>query len=158
MKIKLFVSDIDGTLTDGKVYISTTGEQTIAYSKLDGDGFRRLRERKALTFLLSSEEKMSIHNLRGKQIESDYVYCAIKNKYEFLSNFLNIHNIEWSEVAYIGDDYSDLKCLQNSIISFCPRDSFVSEGNESEFYITKRRGGEGAVREAIEFLIKERVI
>jgi 3-deoxy-D-manno-octulosonate 8-phosphate phosphatase (KDO 8-P phosphatase) len=153
--IKLFVSDIDGTLTDGSMYFSESGEHLIEYSKLDGKGFELLKENSIEILWLSAEEKATVHKKRAEQLGIKNVFCGIKNKFKFLSRFIQEYGLDWSEVAYIGDDVSDKESMDACCLSFCPKNSFLAEGEYDYFpyLMTSRKGGEGAVREAIEFIL-----
>lgn len=159
--IELFVCDIDGTLTDGSVYIDSEGKQTVKYSRLDGYGFELLRKRGIPVVWLTAEEYNDTHRLRAERLGIDYFLVAkADSKAEVLSKFLSEHSISWDKVAYIGDDMSDLPCLEKAGLPFVVGNSFLHEyiNSDCDFMysyvdITDRSGGCGCVREAVNYIL-----
>ncbi len=157
--IKLFVTDTDGTLTDGSIYVSNkVGETFTKYSKIDGYGFELLKKNGIKSLILSSEEENNSHLNRAKKLNVDFVGGLTGNKkFVYLKKYLWYYGFYWENVAYIGDDYNDLDCLYNSYLSFCPKDSILSNMVDDfsicPFFVTEHKGGEGTVREAIEKVI-----
>lgn len=159
--IELFVCDIDGTLTDGSVYIDSEGKQTVKYSRLDGYGFELLRKRGIPVVWLTAEEHNDTHRLRAERLGIDYFLVAkAESKAEVLSKFLSEHSIAWDKVAYVGDDMADLPCLEKVGLPFVVGNSFLHEyiNSDCDFMysyvdITDRKGGEGCVREVINYIL-----
>lgn len=154
--VKYFITDVDGTLTNGKILYNNYGETSIAYSKLDGEGFARLRENGITPVWVSSEAKSNLHEERAKDLNINYVFIT-DNKFQTIDNFLKERNSSWEEIAYIGDDVSDLRCLTLAKYAFIPKGSILSEiFNEipQSVITTKLKGGNGSVREAIEFILE----
>lgn len=150
--IKLFVMDIDGTLTDGGVYYSIHGEETIKFNRKDGVGIAYLKESKILTMFLSGEEN-GCSARRAEKLEIDYCILGALNKKERLENFLFTNRIDWKEVAYIGDDVNDFECLCKVGLPGCPSDAADSIKEIKNVYICQCTGGHGAVREFAEYCV-----
>ena len=94
---------------------------------------------------------------RAKELQIPYVFQNVKRKKEFLREFFREHQVSREQAAYIGDDLNDLGAMGLTAVAACPRDA-VSEVRKSCSYILKSRGGEGAVREFAEILLKKQGI
>ena len=151
--IKLFAMDVDGTLTDGRINISNNGELFKSFNVKDGLGIRLLIENNIIPVIITGRES-KIVEFRMNELEIKYIYQNIKNKLYCLQNICNDLNIKLSEVAYIGDDINDIELLKNVGYSFCPADS-VEEVKKIANYICCLSGGQGAVRESINYILKE---
>lgn len=155
--IKFFISDVDGTLTDGKVsYNFPDKSVAISYSKIDGEGFARLREHGITPIWITTEQKDSPHEDRAKDLGINYFF-KVEDKFAFIDEFLKERDYTWDDVAYIGDDYSDLRCLISSKYAFIPKNSRADKFFQKEpspFIVTGSEGGEGCVRDAIEFILE----
>lgn len=151
--IKLIVLDVDGTLTDGKLYISNSGEEMKAFNVKDG-----LAITKALALgkevAIITGKTSNIVSLRAKELGIKEVHQGIKNKIVVLDEILKKYNITYENVAYMGDDLIDLEVMKKSKLSGAPKDS-VAEILEIADFISTKNGGEGAVREFIEYILKK---
>lgn len=151
--IKLIVLDVDGTLTDGKLYISNSGEEMKAFNVKDG-----LAITKAISLgkevAIITGKTSNIVSLRAKELGIKEVHQGIKNKIAVLNEILKKYNITYENVAYMGDDLIDLEVMKNSKLSGAPKDS-VAEILEIADFISTKNGGDGAVREFIEYILKE---
>jgi YrbI family 3-deoxy-D-manno-octulosonate 8-phosphate phosphatase len=155
LKIKVLICDIDGTLTDGNIYMSTSGDSMIQYSKIDGEGFSRLKEKGILTVWITKEKNCQTHLERAIKLKIDH-FLNSEDKFITISEFLKSKNLSWSEAAYIGDDFSDLQCLLEAGISYCPKNSIIDLYVNKDFERVKRtnlESGKGCVREVIEKII-----
>lgn len=162
-KIKFLVMDVDGTLTDGKVYIGNEGEVFKAFNIKDGCGIHDiLLNHNIIPIILTGRESRIVVN-RCKEIGIVEMYQGIKDKSSKLNEILEQKSLElanrycFENVAYIGDDLNDLSAMQlikaaGGIIG-CPADA-VSEVIGISDYISTKIGGNGAVREFIEWLVK----
>ena len=151
--IKLFVMDVDGTLTDGKIYISNNGEAMKAFSAHDAVGVRMLPSHN-ITPVIITGRKSEIVKIRAKEMNMDlsFVFQNVNSKLEKLNQILEDNNILPEEVAYIGDDINDLECFKICGFTACPKDAVDAIKKEST-YISKNNAGDGAVRDIIEHLI-----
>jgi YrbI family 3-deoxy-D-manno-octulosonate 8-phosphate phosphatase len=155
--IKLFVSDIDGTLTDGTVFYSERGEELKQFSHRDGRGFYLLHQ-KGIECALITSESAGINLKRFQKFEKlgtvKYFVGGVETKAETVKQLCEELNIKLYEVAMIGDDTNDSDALEIVGIAACPEDSNYKVKEIENIVIMKSRGGQGAVREFVDFLIK----
>ena len=146
--------DVDGTLTDGKIYMSNTGEFCKAFDIKDGYGIRNILIPAGIRPIIITGRTSDIVINRCNELGIVDVYQGIGNKMEKLLAITS----ELSEVAYIGDDINDLECMklvkQKGGILGCPNDASKQIKKICD-YIADERGGEGAVRSFIEWLQDE---
>lgn len=153
-KVKLFLSDIDGVLTDGGMYYTEKGDEFKKFQVQDGMGFNILKERGIKTGFVTSELR-DLNLRRSQKLAVDFYYPGEKNKIARLHEMCAELKISPDEVAYIGDDRNDLEILAAVGFKACPSNAIPKVKNLSGIYETQRSGGEGAVREWIEFLIEQ---
>lgn len=156
-KIKLLVMDVDGTLTDGKIYMGNDGELFKAFNIKDGCGIHDLLQLHNIKPVIITGRKSLIVEKRCKELGISDIFQGVKDKETKLLSFLEATNFTIDSVAYIGDDINDIKCMQlikkgNGLIG-CPKDAVETVTQIADF-ISEKNGGEGAVREFIEWLIK----
>ncbi len=152
--IKLFVSDIDGTLTDGGMYYSESGDEIKKFNTRDGMGFELLRNNGIKTALVTTEDT-ELNKRRSHKLKVDYLIQGEKNqgKLESVKHIADSLGISLNEVAYIGDDLNCVELLSSVGIAACPSDSCDIVKNIPGIKILFRKGGDGCVREFIDFLI-----
>lgn len=151
MSIKILVMDVDGTLTDGKIYISPDGEIMKAFDVKDGLGMAKLHSNGIIPAIITGR-KSEIVIFRANELKIIDVYQGVDDKVEKLKELANKYNCSLSEIAYIGDDENDIECMKLCGISACPSDAIYSVKEISNF-ICNKSGGNGAVREFIDHLI-----
>jgi 3-deoxy-D-manno-octulosonate 8-phosphate phosphatase (KDO 8-P phosphatase) len=154
--IKLVVLDVDGTLTDGKIYIDNNGVETKAFNVKDGMAIAQAIKHD-LEIVIMTGRKSRIVEIRACELGISEIYQGVKDKDEKLLQILERKNINLREVAYIGDDINDLKVMKMVGFSACPKDAVKEVKNEVD-YISNYNGGEGAVREILELILKEKGI
>ena len=157
--IKFLVMDVDGTLTDGKIYMSDNGELFKAFDIKDGCGIHDILPQYGIVPVIITARSSKILANRCKELDITEYHQGCKQKYDKLISILADYSakdgVEYSltNVAYIGDDILDLKCMipvkEAGGFVGCPADS-VEKVIEVADYVCKRKGGEGAVREFIE--------
>ena len=155
MDIKMFVMDVDGTLTDGKIYMSANGELMKAFNIKDGYAIARLRDY-GIEPVIITGRKSEIVSQRCAELKIAELHQGIENKSYKLRDVCKKYSINLSQVAYIGDDLNDLSCMKICGYSACPSDAMI-QVKESVNYVCKAKGGEGAVREYIDFLLSKQV-
>lgn len=155
-RIKLLVMDVDGTLTDGKIYFSGQGECFKAFSAKDGYVLARIREWNVTPVILTGR-RSDIVSMRAASLGITEVYQGIEDKLSKLTDILSAHGLPFSETAYIGDDLNDLDCLLQCGVSAAPSDA-VAEVRAAVDYVCQAKGGEGAVREFIDYLQQQQLI
>lgn len=150
-QIKLFLSDVDGTLTDGGMYYSEKGDETKKFNTRDGMGFQILRKAGIKTGLITSEDTQIVTN-RAKKLKIDYLVQGKQNggKLAAAQDICSQLGITLNEVAYIGDDINCFELLEAVGIAACPADANPIIKNIASIRIMTHKGGEGCVREFIE--------
>lgn len=155
-KIKYLVMDVDGTLTDGKIYMGSSGELFKAFDIKDGYAIRHILPQIGIIPIVITGRKSEIVARRCEELKILDVYQDVQDKVECLMKILKNNNANWDEVAYIGDDVNDLPCmemvLENGGVVACPSNA-VEIVKKHVTYVMKRYGGDGAVREFIERLM-----
>lgn len=166
-RIKVLVMDVDGTLTDGKIYMSEKGELFKAFNIKDGCGIKDILPTIGVFPVVLTARESEILSNRCEELNVKFLYQGIRNKYDKLCEILEeISSASGEEcgldnVAYIGDDLLDLNCMKpvksgGGLIG-CPNDAIEEVKNISDF-VAKTNGGEGAVREFIEYIKCNNVI
>lgn len=150
--IKYLVMDVDGTLTDGKIYMSPSGELCKAFNIKDGCGIHDILIPNHITPVIITGRKSDIVLNRCKELGITEVYQGVGNKIEKLKELTE----DLSTVAYIGDDINDLSCVvpvkEAGGLVGCPADA-VRKVKEIADFIASHNGGDGAVRDFIEWLV-----
>ncbi len=144
--------DVDGTLTDGKIYMGNNGEMMKAFSIKDGCGIHDIAIMAGITPVIITGRKSDIVLNRCKELGITEVYQGVRNKIEKLKTITE----DLSCVAYIGDDINDLSCMRpvkgaGGLIG-CPSDA-IKQVLEIADFVSEHKGGEGAVRDFIEWLV-----
>ncbi len=151
-KIKLLITDCDGVLTDGGVYVSAEGEELKKFNLRDGMGVERLRKVCGIDTGIMTGENSPIVSKRAEKLQIKHLYLHIKDKKACLTEILLMHNLKAEEIAYIGDDLNDLEVIRMAGLTASP-----SDGNslikETVDYICGLPGGAGAFREFAELII-----
>ena len=153
-KIQILVMDVDGTLTDGKIYISAEGECFKAFNVKDGYAIANILPKYGIEPMIITGRNSDIVLQRCRELGIKEIYQGVERKAEFLKSLLEKRNLNFSQVAYFGDDLPDRDCLMLAGISGCPSDA-VEEIKGVVSFISSKKGGEGAVRDFIERIIKE---
>lgn len=155
-KIKLFLSDVDGTLTDGGMYYSETGDELKKFNTRDGMGFQMLHEAGIKTGIITSENTQIVAN-RAKKLKIDFLIQGKRDggKLVATKQICQQLNITLEEVAYIGDDRNCHDLLSEVGTKACPSDADSSIKNINGIQIMSKAGGEGCVREFINHLLHE---
>ena len=156
-EIKLLFMDVDGTLTDGKIYIAEDGEFCKAFDIKDGYGIHDILPRHKIIPVVITARESEIVTKRCKELDVFEVYQNCRDKRQKMIEIackygitLNENNI-LEQTAYIGDDMLDLQCMTIAQYIGCPADA-VEEVKAVADFISHKNGGKGAVREFIEWL------
>lgn len=154
-KVKLFLSDVDGTLTDGGMYYAESGDELKKFNTRDGMGFQLLREAGIKTGIITSEDTKIVAN-RAKKIKVDYLIQGQKGegKLRAVQKLCDEAGLTLDEVAYIGDDINCCDLLSNAGMRACPADANEMVKNIPGIQVMRRSGGNGCVREFAEIIIK----
>lgn len=154
-QIKLFLSDVDGTLTDGGMYYSEKGDELKKFNTRDGMGFQLLREAGIKTGIITSENTEIVAN-RAKKLKIDFLIQGKRDggKLAAAQEICSQLGITLNEVAYIGDDINCRELLEAVGVAACPADANTIIKNITSIQIMSHNGGEGCVREFINILQK----
>ena len=149
-RIKLFLCDVDGTLTDGGMYYSENGDELKKFNTRDGMGFQLLREAGIKTGIITSEDTKIVEN-RAKKLKVDFLYQSKRNggKLAVAKEICKRLGITLDEVAYIGDDVNCAELLEAVGLKACPADACEDVKAISGIHVMTKKGGEGCVREFI---------
>lgn len=152
LQVKVLVLDVDGTLTDGGMYYGPDGEALKKFNTRDAHGLQLLRENGIRVCVISSETSPAVET-RMKKLRIEEYYPGVENKFLLLKELAKRWDIALQNFAYIGDDLSDLESMKYVGTAFCPADS-VSEILKQTHYTCKHLGGNGAVREVCDVILK----
>ncbi len=152
--VKMFLTDCDGCLTDGGMYYSEKGDELKKFHTRDGMGFALLKERGILTGIITGE-KSDIVKRRARKLQIDEVHQGVKNKLETIERLAAKYHVSLEEIAYVGDDVNDREALEKVGFS-CTVNNASEEMTEKVNYVSKRNGGEGAVREIIDRILTQK--
>lgn len=157
--VKLFLSDVDGVLTDAGMYYSEKGDELKKFNTRDGLAFRLLKERGIKTGIITSEDTQIVKR-RAEKLKLDYLYQGhiAGGKLQAALDICKQENISIEEVAYIGDDLNCFELLSNVGFAACPRDAVSEIKGIKGINLLDSKGGEGAVREFVEYLIKNHLL
>lgn len=150
-KIKLIVFDVDGTMTDGKIYYSKNGEEVKRFSVRDGLGTILLNLAGLKTAIITSENS-PIVTARAKKLRIEYVILGSRKKTETLKKLADDLDLNLQQVAFVGDDLNDLEALKIAGFSACPKNA-VSAVRDIVDFVSSYNGGDGAIREIAEQIL-----
>lgn len=150
-RIKLVISDVDGCLTDNGMYYGDQGDELKRFSARDGKGFELLRHAGLHTMLITSEQGPVVVR-RAAKLRVDSVVEASIDKVSDADVFREKLGLEWSEVAFLGDDVHDVELLRTVGLSACPSDA-VAPARVVSTYLCRTPGGAGAFRELADLIL-----
>ena len=151
-KIELLVLDVDGVLTDGTIIMNSDGSESKGFNSLDGHGMRMWRRAgKKIAFLSGRLSEPT--QRRAEQLEIDFCFQDCHVKLPILEKLCSDLNITFANVAYIGDDLPDLPAIARAGFGVAVANS-PAEVKQHADYVTSVCGGSGAVREVIEYILK----
>ena len=151
-RIKLLLMDCDGVLTDGRVWLFDSGEEQKGFHTRDGLGLE-LWHRAGLKSGIISGRTSSAVERRANGLRMSYVLQGVDDKRQAFADILEGAGVTFDEVAFIGDDLNDIPLILESGFGVAVADA-APEAREQAHYVTKLSGGQGAVREVIELILK----
>ena len=150
--IRLFATDVDGVLTDGGMYYSDSGQEMKKFNVWDGMGIKLLQSAGVVTAIITAlETKLVIR--RAEDLKIPEVHQGIREKQVVLRKLALKYGISLQETAYMGDDQNDMEALGSVGFSAIPANG-RPQLRPLVHYICKAKGGEGAVREVIDLILK----
>lgn len=150
--IRLLIMDVDGVLTDGRIFYNAKGIEAEAFFVRDGFGLRMAKQAELLTAILTGRTSGAVTH-RAKELGISEVHQGALNKLEVYEMLLHRHGLTDEAAAYIGDDLNDLPVLNRVGLSAAPADA-AAEVRAQVVYVTTQAGGRGAVREVIDLILK----
>jgi 3-deoxy-D-manno-octulosonate 8-phosphate phosphatase (KDO 8-P phosphatase) len=150
--IRLILSDVDGVLTDGRIIIDNDGVETKRFHVRDGMGIC-LWQRAGYRFGLITLRSSQIVKLRVAELGIDIVRQGIENKLTAMKQILSELRLAPAQVCYIGDDLPDLSVMRAAGLGVAVADA-CEELRKAAHYVAAKPGGEGAVRETVELILK----
>lgn len=150
--IRLLMMDVDGVLTDGRIWQDSVGREFKTFDVKDGHGIVMAHRARLKTALISGRESESTVQ-RAKELGIEIVFQKIWNKIEVYERILTEINLAPEQVAYMGDDLIDIPLLRRVGLAVAVADA-VDEVKKVAHLVTLRAGGQGAVREVIELILR----
>ena len=150
--IELLAMDVDGVLTDGTLVVNADGSESKFFNSMDGHGIK-MWQRAGLKVALISGRASEPTQRRAEQLQIEYVFQDCHDKLPVLENLLKQLGLAPNKVAYIGDDLTDLPAIRFAGFGVTVANA-VDEVKKYADYVTTRAGGGGAVREVIEYILK----
>ncbi len=151
-KIEFLLMDLDGCLTTGHIIYSSNGEDIKMFHTHDGFGLTRGRDL-GLKFAVISGMSSKVNKMRVDRLKIHFIFEDIKDKILPFEELKKSHGLEKENFAYIGDDEFDIPLLKQVGFSCAPK-SAIDKVKKHVDYVCKKNGGEGAVREVIDMILK----
>ena len=151
-KIKLLLLDVDGVLTDGRIYFSNDGHEMKAFNTLDGHGIKLLRKTGVETGIITGR-KSDLVKKRAADLGITLLVQGREDKFVAMQELLQGKSVKLDEIAYMGDDHPDLLVMTRVGLALAVCNAHPDVLARAHWQSTKR-GGEGAVREACDLIMK----
>lgn len=151
-KVKMLILDVDGVLTDGKIILTSNGEEIKNFNVLDGMGIKLLQKIGVEVVIISSRFS-KVTEQRAKELGIELVFQKHLDKLKIYEEILKLRNLKDEEIAYIGDDWIDLPILKRVGFAVGVPNGWYPV-NLYVHYVTKHKGGEGAVREVCDLILR----
>ncbi len=155
-KVKLLILDVDGVLTDNCLYLSDEGGETKRFNVSDGMGIA-LALSAGLKIALISGRRSKATEFRASELKIKHVYLGVTNKIKSYNQIKKNLKLNDEQIAYIGDDVLDVPILKEVALPICVKDASPSVKGFAK-YVTKAKGGEGAVREVIDMILASKKV
>jgi YrbI family 3-deoxy-D-manno-octulosonate 8-phosphate phosphatase len=151
MNIKLILTDIDGVWTDGSMYYSEKGDELKKFNTSDSAGILFAKVLNIKTGIITGENTKLVE-WRSNKLKIDFLFQGVSNKLNIATELVKKLGLDFSEVAYIGDDIADVPLLRVVEFSACPNDAPEYVKSEVK-YVLKKNGGDGVFREFVELML-----
>ncbi len=150
--IRMLLLDVDGVLTDGKLIYNSDGIELKAFDVKDGYGLVRLKKAGIMIGIITAKSSRIVET-RARDLGIDTLYQNVSNKLTAYNEIKNNYNLADHETAYLGDDVPDLVVLKQVGVPVAVHDA-VDAVKDAAIYITKKPGGNGAIREVVELILQ----
>lgn len=153
-KIKLLLLDVDGVMTDGRIIIDSRGNETKAFHVRDGHGIKLVQKAGILVGIITGRSSEAV-NIRARELSISEVHQGARDKMAVYDAIVAKYDFQDDEVAYIGDDEVDLSIFKRVGLAAAVADADPCVKPHVHL-VTRTAGGRGAVREVINFILKNR--
>ena len=150
-KLRYIFLDVDGTLTDGGVYYDDTGNEIKKFCTKDGTGIQLAKMAGIVPVVLTGRECKATSR-RMNELGVSHIYQNVKDKKEFLQEWITEHKVCSSDIGYIGDDVNDIASMRLCGFVACPSDA-VDDVKDIADYISNINGGYGVVRDVVKYIL-----
>ena len=151
--LSLIVYDFDGVMTNNKVYMDETGKELVQVNRADGLGISEIKKLGIKQIILSTEKNLVVAT-RAKKLGIPCIH-GVDNKKNILMEFCAKNFFNLKNVAYVGNDINDLEAMEIVNMKFCPSDAHNSIKKIAD-YVLESNGGDGVIRELLDFIIKQK--
>lgn len=151
-RIKLLLLDVDGVLTDGKLYYSGNGEELKAFNTLDGHGIKLLQRASIQTGIVSGRNSAALVK-RASELGIEILYRGREDKLLAVEEIMGEYSLELSDIAFAGDDLPDLPAIQQVGLGISVPNAHAEIRAAAQLE-TEKPGGSGAVRDICDFLLQ----
>ena len=150
-RVRMLVLDVDGVLTDGKLYFDHSGNEMKAFNTRDGMGMKALQECGIEVAVITGRKSEAVTH-RMSQLGIQHVYQGREDKLSAFLHLLKVTGLEAQQICFAGDDWIDLPVLSRAGLAVCVADA-EDRVKEQAHWITSRNGGDGAVREICNLIL-----
>ncbi len=150
--VKIFLSDVDGVMTDAGMYYTDNGDEFKKFCTYDGMGMKILQKSGIKVGILTSED-IDLNRRRANKLKLDFDFHGVKDKLKIVEDLCARENTTLNEVAYIGDDVNCFELLSNVGIAACPKNAVNKIKSIPNIIHLQKNGGEGVVREFVELIL-----
>lgn len=150
--IRLFIFDVDGVLTDGTLFLTDENVEIKGFNSLDGLGMRALQNM-GVDIAIITGRQSNLVEYRMKSLGIKHIYQGNLHKMAVYEKLLSTLNLADNQVAYMGDDWSDLPLMRRAGLSIAPHNA-IKEVKQFADWVTQKTGGRGAAREACDLIIR----
>lgn len=150
-RIKLFIMDVDGTLTDGKIYMGDNGEVMKAFNAKDGYGITQILPRLGIIPVIITGRTSKIVENRAVELKITEVHQGKMDKVSVIESLMEKYGCCRDHLAYIGDDLNDIAGMKCCGLTACPADAHKAIKDEVDL-VCEHNGGDGAVRDFIDYI------
>ena len=152
--IRLLVMDVDGVMTDGKITYTSDGQELKSFNIKDGLGIKRAQASGIETAIITGRTSPMVER-RARELGIAHLVQGREDKLAALSDLVDQMNLSLDQVAYIGDDLSDLTAIESVRLGACPADA-ATEVKSKANWVSTRGGGDGCVRELGDLLVSHK--
>ncbi|HEY8187653.1 MAG TPA: HAD family hydrolase [Pyrinomonadaceae bacterium] len=151
-RVKLLLMDCDGVLTDGRLWLLENGDEHKSFNTHDGLGLSLLHRAGLKSGIISGRRSLAVIR-RADELGVEFVRQGDPHKIEAFEQLLRQAGVDENEVAFVGDDLTDIPIMQRAELAVAVADA-VAEARSVAHYVTRAKGGRGAIREVIEIILK----